>query len=123
MAIARNPCVAIDCSDPTVLANFYAALLDWKIVEDDGGWVEVHSGDGQCIAMQRVEDYKPPTWPTQVVPQQMHLDVDVDDLDDAEADVIALGATRHDYQPGTTFRVMLDPAGHPFCLCVGWRTS
>jgi hypothetical protein len=48
----------------------------------------------------------------------MHLDVVVDDLDTAEAEVIALGATKAEFQPGTTFRVMLDPAGHPFCLCL-----
>jgi hypothetical protein len=48
----------------------------------------------------------------------MHLDVVVDDLDAAEAEVIALGATKHEHQPGTTFRVLLDPAGHPFCLCL-----
>jgi len=51
-------------------------------------------------------------------PQQAHLDVMVDDLDEAEAAVIALGATKHEHQPGETFRVFLDPAGHPFCICV-----
>lgn len=49
----------------------------------------------------------------------MHLDVIVDNLDAGETEVLALGGTRHDHQPGTTFRVFLDPAGHPFCLCVG----
>jgi hypothetical protein len=48
----------------------------------------------------------------------MHLDVIVDDLDAAEAAVLSLGATKHEHQPGTSFRVFLDPAGHPFCLCV-----
>ena len=57
------------------------------------------------------------TAPIRAVPQQMHLDVVVDDLDAAEAAVLALGATKHQHQPGTTFRVFLDPAGHPFCLC------
>jgi len=52
------------------------------------------------------------------VPQQMHLDVIVDDLDVAETAVLALGATKHEHQPGTSFRVFLDPAGHPFCLCL-----
>jgi len=47
----------------------------------------------------------------------MHVDV-VDDLDGCEADVLDLGATKHDHQPGTSFRVFLDPAGHPFFLCV-----
>jgi hypothetical protein len=47
----------------------------------------------------------------------MHLDLDVPDLDAAEEQVLALGAIKHEHQPGTTFRVYLDPAGHPFCLC------
>ena len=59
-----------------------------------------------------------PDWPGQAVPQQMHLDVIVEDLDAGEAAVLELGATKHDHQPGKTFRMFLDPAGHPFCLCV-----
>ena len=74
--------------------------------------------NGQCISFHRVAGYTPPTWPTQERPQQMHLDVIVDDLDAAEAAVIDLGATKHPDQPGTSFRVFLDPAGHPFCLCL-----
>jgi hypothetical protein len=54
----------------------------------------------------------------QQVPQQMHIDVMVDDLDAGEAAVLGLGATKAEHQPGKTFRVFLDPAGHPFCLCV-----
>jgi Glyoxalase-like domain len=48
----------------------------------------------------------------------VHLDVMVRDLDDGEREALALGATKAEHQPGTTFRVFLDPAGHPFCLCV-----
>jgi predicted enzyme related to lactoylglutathione lyase len=117
VAIARFPSIVIDCPDPTVLATFYGALLDWKIVEQPG-WIDLRADDGQCISFQRVEGYTRPTWPSQDVPQQMHLDVVVDDLDVAEAQVIAVGATKHGHQPGTTFRVFLDPAGHPFCLCL-----
>jgi hypothetical protein len=117
MAIARLPVLQVDCPDPGVLARFYGAMLDWKIdVSDDGA--SVRGEDGQCISFHRVDGYLPPTWPTQERPQQMHLDALVDDLDAAEAAVIALGATRHPDQPGTTFRVFLDPAGHPFCLCL-----
>ena len=117
MAIARYPSIVIDCPDPGVLATFYGAMLDWKTdIRPD--WGEVRAEYGQCITFQQVQDYTPPTWPAQQVPQQMHLDVIVDDLDAAEAAVLALGATKHEYQPGTSFRVFLDPAGHPFCLCV-----
>jgi hypothetical protein len=115
MAIARYPSFVIDCPDP---AAFYSTLLDWK-AEISADWADIRSQDGQqCISFQPVADYTPPEWPRQERPQQMHLDVIVDDLDTGEAAVIALGATKHEYQPGTTFRVFLDPAGHPFCLCV-----
>lgn len=118
MAIARNPVLVIDCPDPAVLAEFYGAILGWTpSVDADGGWADIRSGDGR-IDFQRVEAHNPPQWPGQEVPQQMHLDVDVDDLDEAEGAVLALGAVKHDHQPGTTYRVFLDPAGHPFCLCL-----
>lgn len=117
MAIARFPSIVIDCPDPGALAAFYGALLDWKI-DVSSDWAEVRADYGQCISFQQVDAYTPPGWPGQEVPQQMHLDVMVDDLDAAEAAVLALGATKHEHQPGTTFRVLLDPAGHPFCLCV-----
>jgi predicted enzyme related to lactoylglutathione lyase len=116
MAIARFPCVVLDCPDPAALASFYGKLLDWKIeVSDD--WADIRAEHGDCISFQQVANYTPPNWPGQDVPQQMHIDVNVDDLDEAEAAVLALGATKHEHQPGTTFRVFLDPAGHPFCLC------
>jgi predicted enzyme related to lactoylglutathione lyase len=117
MAIARFPTVVLDCPDPQVLARFYGALLDWK-VEVSPDWAEIKADYGDSIGFQQVQGYVPPQWPGQEVPQQMHLDVVVDDLDTAEAAVLELGATKPEHQPGTTFRVFLDPAGHPFCLCV-----
>lgn len=117
MAIARFPTVVIDCPDAAGLAGFYGALLDWK-VELDEGWAEVRAEGGQCICFQQVEDYRAPAWPGQDVPQQFHLDVVVDDLDAGQSAVLELGATLAEHQPGTTFRVFLDPAGHPFCLCL-----
>ncbi len=116
MAIARLPSIVLDCPDPGALAAFYGALLDWP-AKTDSDWAEVRADYGQCISFQAVAGYCAPKWPGQDVPQQMHLDVIVDDLDIAEAAVLELGATRHEHQPGTTFRVFLDPAGHPFCLC------
>ena len=107
----------MDCSDPSAVASFYGAMLDWT-VEVSEGWADVRADYGQCLSFQQVEGYTPPDWPGQDLPQQMHLDVVVDDLDVAEAAVLELGATKHQHQPGTTFRVFLDPAGHPFCLCL-----
>ena len=117
MAIARYPSLVLDCPDARALGTFYAAMLDWKL-EPSSGWADIRADYGQCISFQQVADYTPPDWPGQQVPQQMHLDVVVDDLDVAEKAVLDLGATKHDHQPGKSFRVFLDPAGHPFCICV-----
>src|SRR4051812_21943028 len=110
MAIAHSPGFVLDCRDPSALAEVYADLLGWE-AELDGDWAVVRSGDGQRISFQRVESHRPPEWPGQDVPQQVHLDVHVDDLDAAEAAVLKIGATKHEHQPGTDFRVFLDPAG------------
>ncbi|TIC83583.1 VOC family protein [Nocardioides sp. GY 10113] len=120
MAIATNPQFVLDCPDPAALARFYAALLDWEVarVEEDGGWASITDGRHPPIHFQRVDGFRPPVWPGQEHPQQIHLDVDVPDLEVAEGPTLALGATKHPHQPGETFRVYLDPAGHPFCLCV-----
>lgn len=116
MAIARFPSLVIDCPDAVALATFYGTMLDWKI-DTSNEWAEIRAEYGQCICFQQVENYSAPEWPSQDKPQQTHLDVVVDDLDAGEEAVLGLGATKHEHQPGTTFRVFLDPAGHPFCLC------
>jgi predicted enzyme related to lactoylglutathione lyase len=115
--IARTPSVVLDCSDPRRLAEFYGALLGWKVSANDE-WADIRPPDGSnCICFQRVDRYTPPRWPGQEVPQQLHLDLIVDDLDAGEVVALQHGATKTEYQPGETFRVYLDPAGHPFCLC------
>jgi len=117
MAIAYAPGLVIDCPDAGALANFYGSVLDWKVSIDDD-WAEIRPADGSnCISFQQVQDYRPPQWPGQEVPQQTHLDLIVEDLDAGEAAVLELGATKAEFQPGQSFRVFLDPAGHPFCLC------
>jgi predicted enzyme related to lactoylglutathione lyase len=117
MAVARFPSVVLDCPDPGALARFYGGLLDWTTsVEPD--WAEVRADYGQCLCFQRVDDYQPPDWPSQQKPQQSHLDLTVDNLDAAQEAVLELGGTTAAHQPGTTFRVFLDPAGHPFCCCI-----
>jgi predicted enzyme related to lactoylglutathione lyase len=122
--IRRLQAVALDCPDPVRLAEFYAALLGGKVEADpdDLEWVEVKGFEGTPLAFQRVEDYRPPEWPGQRSPQQVHLDFDVDDLEADEQRVLELGATvleRTDQlRPGANWRVYADPAGHPFCLCL-----
>ncbi|MDA0565569.1 VOC family protein [Streptomonospora sp. S1-112] len=115
--------VALDCPDPVRLAEFYAALLGGEVVVDpqDPGWVEVRGFAGTPLAFQRVADYRPPEWPGQGSPQQVHLDFDVDDIEADEARVLELGARvleRTDQvRAEANWRVYADPAGHPFCLC------
>jgi hypothetical protein len=88
--------------------RFYGALLDWTI-DVSADRASVCAEDGQCISFHRVAGYTPPTWPTQERPQQMHLDMIVDDLEAAEAAVIDLGATKHPHQPGTSYRSSWTP--------------
>lgn len=116
--IATLSGVALDCPDPMALARFYSELSGWSLASDsDETWAQLDTTVAWTLAFQRVEDYQAPVWPGQAVPQQFHLDFDVPDLDEGERKVLALGARKAEHQPGTTFRVFLDPAGHPFCLC------
>lgn len=120
--LGRLVSVVLDCADPHALAGFYARLLGWEVQDGgDGTWVSVAdpTRPGVDLCFQGVDDFVPPSWPGIDPPQQFHLDVDVTDLDAGEAAVIALGATKHEHQPGESFRVFLDPQGHPFCLCQG----
>lgn len=111
--------VVLDCPDPSSLASFYEELLGMDRIIDRDDWVALKRADGgPRVSFQQVDPYSPPQWPGQVVPQQLHLDVTVDDLDTAEAEVLALGATDAGYREDD-FRVYLDPAGHPFCLVAG----
>jgi catechol 2,3-dioxygenase-like lactoylglutathione lyase family enzyme len=113
--IARFSLVALDCPDPRALATFYSTITGWEVGDGDE-WVELRSDTGATIAFQLAPDHQPPVWPTADRPQQAHLDFEVADLEAGEAQVLAIGARKTDRQPGTTWRVYLDPAGHPFCL-------
>ncbi len=121
MSIARLRTVVFDCPDPVALAEFYRQLVGGAVTVAADDWVVLDSAAGTRVAFQQVDDHVEPTWPTGPRPQQLHLDVTVDDIEVAEPEVLAIGATRHEVQPGEadgdTFRVYLDPAGHPFCLC------
>lgn len=114
----RLSVVALDCPDADALIGFYSALTGWPVSEGDSDedWRELVADGPVTIACQRVDGYRPPRWPTQEHPQQVHVDFDVPDLDAGEEFVLGIGAAKADVQPGTSFRVYLDPVGHPFCL-------
>jgi predicted enzyme related to lactoylglutathione lyase len=117
-AIPSIGAVALDCPDPVALASFYARLLDWPVpaAGDDDEWVTLPSPTGgPALAFQRATDHVAPTWPRPDVPQQLHIDFEVADLEAAHARAVELGARLLDTQE--TFRVYADPVGHPFCLC------
>lgn len=116
--------VTLDCSDAEALGAFYAELFGWKINARDGaGWVQARDPEGGVgLNFQAEEAYEPPTWPEEPGQQakMMHLDVLVDDLEAAVDQVLRSGGAQAPHQPPdrnpARIRVMLDPAGHPFCL-------
>ncbi|MGD0692995.1 MAG: VOC family protein [Acidimicrobiales bacterium] len=118
----RYQLVGLDCPDPIALATFYSRLTGLEVEPlgdfkpEEVEWIELDNGQHPTIAFQKVPNYVAPTWPTGAIPQQLHLDFLVPDLDRGEQHALEVGATKHEYQPGTTFRVYLDPVGHPFCL-------
>ena len=111
--------VVVDCRDPRALADFYAGLLGGVPVADDDTWVVLTEPSGRRLAFQLSPQHEPPLFPDPRGSQQFHLDVAVDEIDDAERQVLALGATRVADAAGEMFRVYRDPAGHTFCLVWG----
>ena len=114
-ALGTLTTVVLDCADPGPLAEFYCAVTGWKVTYSDDDSVQVGDGGPIQLGFQRVEGYRPPGWPDPA--KQAHLDVSVDDLTATVKKVLALGATKPDFQPGGgDWTVLIDPAGHPFCL-------
>ncbi len=109
----------IDCSDAGRLARFYADLTGGEVtgVYPEYGYAQLTYGTA-TLNFQTATDYSRPQWPGQEHPQQFHLDFRVQDLEAGLAHATKLGATQAEHQPGgEQWRVMIDPDGHPFCLC------
>jgi catechol 2,3-dioxygenase-like lactoylglutathione lyase family enzyme len=105
--------VSLDCADPAELAEFYLRMLGGRLLWSRPGSVGVQV-PGVLLIPQRVEDYRPPQWPGASI---VHLDLTAGDrLDEPVQRALALGATLADPQPDPRWRVLLDPAGHPFCI-------
>jgi catechol 2,3-dioxygenase-like lactoylglutathione lyase family enzyme len=121
----------LDAAAPVALAKFYERLLGWDLVACEGprpgyppedGWAKLRSPAADMkIEFQYEQEYTPPTWPPAPNQQQMmmHLDIEVDDLEAGVQWAVDAGATVASHQPQEKVRVMLDPAGHPFCLFQG----
>ena len=110
---ARFVGVSLDCPDPAEQATFWASLLGGQLLwsNTDSAGVQV---PGVVLVMQRVAGYRRPRWPGESI---VHLDLAAGDhLEDPEQQAIALGAQRAYPQPDVRWRVLLDPAGHPFCI-------
>jgi catechol 2,3-dioxygenase-like lactoylglutathione lyase family enzyme len=116
--IGRLSGIVIDCPDPRALALFYEQLLGAERVEDSADWVTLDPRGGlPTVSLQRTDRFRAPRWDSGDPPQQLHLDVLVDNLDDAETSVLDLGGTLLDGSDKPVgYRVYADPVGHPFCL-------
>ncbi len=109
----------LDSLDARTLADFYEAFLGWERTQDEELWVVLTPpGDGTRLSFQTEPEYVRPVWPSTKGDQQMsiHLDIATDDVDRSVAMAVELGATIAEWQPQEGLKVMLDPAGHPFCL-------
>ncbi|MFJ1594089.1 VOC family protein [Kitasatospora albolonga] len=117
-------CTVLDAPDAAELADFYRRLLGWETVREEPGWVQlVPPGGGSGLAFQTEEAYTPPVWPAPAASpgdqlMMLHLDFEVTDLEAGVAHAVAEGAIPAEFQPQHDVRVLLDPAGHPFCLVV-----
>jgi predicted enzyme related to lactoylglutathione lyase len=109
--------INFDAADPAGLASFYSQVLGWEITHSEGDYAMLSDGS-TSIGFGRVPGYSAPGWPDEAAPKRYHLDFYVDDLDKAEEQALALGATKPAEQPNPDrWRVLLDPGGHPFDLC------
>jgi len=117
--------VIIDCPEPGRLAAFYSELLGEPVTYASDDFVVIAADERTSgLAFQLAPNHRSPTWPDNAVPQQIHLDVMVDDVAAASERVLAIGARRLGPADSSdhAYAVFADPAGHPFCLIPrpGW---
>ena len=118
MPLAALKMLTLDSADAERDGRFWSEVLGWEVAHSGDGYAMLTGpdGPGAALGFGTVEGYEPPGWPNDHGSKQFHLDLAVDDLEQASARIVALGATRPDEQPGETWLVLLDPSGHPFCL-------
>jgi len=114
--------VVLDAPDASALGHFYERLLGWTLYKDSPGWATLAPSrtHGYNLSFQTEPNYVRPVWPSEPGKPitMLHLDLEVDDLDAAVAYAVEVGAELAEFQPQQDVRVLLDPAGHPFCLYV-----
>ncbi|MFM6850836.1 MAG: VOC family protein [Terrabacter sp.] len=114
--------VVLDAPRASDLARFYQRLLGWTLFTDEQDWATLAPSEpgGYNLGFQTEPNYVRPVWPSRpgAPIMMMHLDIEVDDLDEGMAFAVEAGAEVAPFQPQDDVRVMLDPAGHPFCLYV-----
>jgi predicted enzyme related to lactoylglutathione lyase len=117
MSVAVLKMVTIDSGDARRDARFWSQVLGWTIAhEQDEYAMLVSEGADVAVGFGTVPEFEPPAWPNPNGTKQFHFDLAVDDLDAATAKCVDLGASVPSHQPGETWRVLLDPSQHPFCL-------
>ena len=108
--------VMLDCPDARALAAFYAELLGKPVTFESDDAAMIGEDGAQPVLFQQVADYVAPSWPDPARPQQLHLDIMVDDIEAGEQAALEIGAVRLPGDGGENWRVYADPAGKPFCL-------
>lgn len=116
MALATLKMVTLDSSDARRDATFWSAVLGWDVAAAEDEYAMLSGPGGLALGLGTLADHEPPEWPNERGTKQFHFDLAVEDLDAAASEIVGLGATLPDEQPGETWRVLLDPSGHPFCL-------
>lgn len=116
----KQQIVVFDAADIATESAFWAGVLGGTVDADDD-WHAVLVDGSSPIAVQLAPDHVPPDWPDGT-PQQIHLDLWVEDFPAAHEHVMSLGArvlkeAETDGSEPDAFQVYADPAGHPFCLC------
>ncbi|WP_322749496.1 MULTISPECIES: VOC family protein [unclassified Frankia] len=113
----RYSAVTFDCLDPAELARFYGDALGLPVAYSSDDFILLGQEGSPGLGFNRLAGYQRPTWPNPSQEKQAHIDLGVDDLDAAQARLLALGAVEPPVQPHPDrWRVLLDPAGHPFCI-------
>jgi hypothetical protein len=111
--------LVFDAADLAGESRFWAGVLGGTVDEGDR-WHMVRVNGQPTLGVQLAPNHVPPDWPDGT-PQQIHLDLWVDNPTAAHDHVMSLGATllkdAADDDSPDDYRVYADPAGHPFCLC------